>query len=121
MRAPGRPRLGIVAVLFGAAATALLAGALALGAWAVRRERRDVKETTRVLSFDEAVRLLRESQGRPAPDRRRAADFAGRAGAWRGEGAIAADAARIAWSPPDPDPEDVGALAERLEQRRGAE
>jgi hypothetical protein len=116
---PARPRLGAAAGLLGAGAVALLIGGLALLAWAFRRERVTAGAGTRRLSFDEAVRLLRESRGRPAPDRRRAADFAGRASAGRGDAATAAEAARVAWSPPDPDPGEVGVLADRLERRGG--
>jgi hypothetical protein len=116
---PARPRLGLAAVLLGAGAVVLLACALALLAWAFRPERATAGDRARRLSFDEAVRLLRESRARPAPDRRRAADFAGRASAWRGDGATAAEAARLAWSPPDPDSREVGVLADRLERRDG--
>jgi hypothetical protein len=116
---PARPGLGLAAALLGAGALVALAFAVALLALAVRREPRRSSGAARTLSFDEAVRLLRESRGRPAPDRRRAADFAGRASARWGDGATAADAARIAWSPPDPDASEVGVLADRLERRDG--
>ncbi len=118
---PRRPRLGLDAVLFGTGALLLLAGALALGAWVARHGRRVAVRAARTLSFEEAARLLRESQLRATPDRRRAVDFAGRASARRGDGATASDAARLAWSRPDPDPAEIGALAEQLERSRGVE
>jgi hypothetical protein len=72
--------------------------------------------------LERALRLLRESAGRPAPDRRRAADYAGRAAAAeRGGAQLSDDASRVAWSPPDPEPTDVGALAERIETALGSE
>jgi hypothetical protein len=67
-----------------------------------------------------ALRLLRESAGRPVPDRRRAADYAGRAAAARGGTQVADEASRIAWAPPDPEPADVGALAEHIESAVGS-
>ncbi|HVU76806.1 MAG TPA: hypothetical protein VHC67_04435 [Gaiellaceae bacterium] len=67
-----------------------------------------------------ALLLLRESAGRDAPDRRRAADLASRAA--RSElGDGPADAAtRLAWSPPEPQPPQVEGLADRLEERTRA-
>ena len=61
-----------------------------------------------------ALRLLRESARRPAADRRRAADYVARA-VPRDRGDAAAEASRIAWSAPDPQPPEVVALADRVE------
>ncbi len=61
-----------------------------------------------------ALRLLRESARRPVPDRRRAADYVARA-VPRDRGDAAAEASRIAWSAPDPQPPEVVALADRVE------
>ena len=66
-----------------------------------------------------ALRLLRESARRPVPDRRRAADYVARAAARRGSDS-AADAIRLAWSAPDPQPPEVAALADRVEATTGA-
>ena len=51
-----------------------------------------------------AIRLLRESAGRPEADRRRAADLLARSAADRDHSPLAADAMRIAWAalPADP-------------------
>jgi hypothetical protein len=70
--------------------------------------------------LERALRLLRESAGRPVPDRRRAADYAGRAAAALGGAQVAGEASRIAWAPPDPEPADVGALAEHIESAVGS-
>jgi hypothetical protein len=53
------------------------------------------------------------------PDRRRAADYAGLAAAACGGAQVADEASRIAWAPPDPEPTDVGALAEHIESAVG--
>jgi hypothetical protein len=98
--------LAIAAVVFVALALLLVARTVprprAAGAWAAG-------------GLERALRLLRESAARPAPDRRRAADYAGRAASLRGATQVVEDAERVAWAPPDPQPGDVGALAERIE------
>ena len=64
-----------------------------------------------------AIRLLRESTARPASARRRAASLASRV---VGDEALAREAARVAWSPPEPAPLEADALADELERRVGA-
>jgi hypothetical protein len=118
---PAGPGLGVATAVSAVAAACLALGALALGAWALRRPRAVAAAARRVVSFDEAARFLRESAARPAPDRRRAADFAVRASTALGDRRTAGDAARVAWAPPDPEPADVDALADRLEQGSAAE
>jgi len=68
-----------------------------------------------------ALRLLRESARRPAPDRRRAADYVARAVGERGSESAAEDARRLAWSAPEPRPPEVVALADRVETTTGSE
>lgn len=63
-----------------------------------------------------AVRLLRESAARDSPDRRRAASLVSRV---IGEGDLAVDAARVAWSRGDPGPPDAATLADRVERTTG--
>ena len=58
-----------------------------------------------------AIRLLRESAGRPEADRRRAADLLARTAADRDRSPLAADAMRIAWAPSPPTPHTVVELA----------
>jgi hypothetical protein len=112
--------LGAAAVLF-AVAAAVLAALAALLVWRGVRRRGTVPVQRRVAGgLERALRLLRESAGRPVPDRRRAADYAGLAAAARGGAQVAGEASRIAWAPPDPEPADVGALAEHIESAVGS-
>ena len=65
--------------------------------------------------LERALRLLRESVRRSAPDRRVAADLAARELSALDGGALSDDATRLAWSSPDPAPADVESLAARAE------
>jgi hypothetical protein len=113
--------IGSAAALLAAAAV-VLAALASLLAWRGLRRASALPVRGRFAGgLEYALRLLRESAGRPAPDRRRAADFAGRAAAARGGAHVADDASRVAWAPPDPEPADVGALAERIESAVGSE
>jgi hypothetical protein len=107
--APSTPLpAGALAGLLIAAAVLLLAAA----AFLVLRGRRDAEARAgRTPGLADALRLLRESAGRPAADRRRAADFAGQMTATE----VRDEATRVAWGPPDPDAADVDALADRIE------
>ena len=112
--------LGAAVAILAVAVTALIAFALLL-VWRGLRHRRTVPVRGRVAGgLERALRLLRESAGRTAPDRRRAADYAGLAAAVRGGAQVADEASRIAWAPPDPEPADVGALAEHIESAVGS-
>jgi hypothetical protein len=103
------PAAGALAGLLIAAAVLLVAAA----AFVVLRGRRHVaSRARRTLGLADALRLLRESAGRPAADRRRAADFAGRMTTAR----VRDEATRVAWAPPDPEAGDVDALADRIEE-----
>jgi hypothetical protein len=113
--------IGWAAALLLAAAVALAAFALLLVWRGVRRQNPLTVRGRFAGGLEYALRLLRESAGRSVPDRRRAADYAGRAAAARGGAEVADDASRIAWAPPDPEPGDVGALAERIESAVGSE
>jgi len=48
------------------------------------------------------------------------ADYAGLAAAALGGAQVAGEASRIAWAPPNPEPADVGALAEHIESAVGS-
>jgi hypothetical protein len=118
---PSTPVSPGLAAAFLAAAAILLAALAALLAWrGVRRERTLPVRERLAGGLERALRLLRESAGRPVPDRRRAADYAGRAAAARGGAQVAGEASRVAWAPPDPEPADIGALAERIESAVGS-
>jgi hypothetical protein len=99
---------GTIAALLLVVAALLLAGALVL---VLRRPRAAGRPVSRAWSRADALRLLRESALRPAPDRRRAADFAGRF-------ALHDEATRVAWGPPDPDAAEIEELAEKIESAR---
>jgi hypothetical protein len=113
--------MGAAAALL-AAAAAVLAALASLLVWRGMGRQSAFPVRGRLAGgLELALRLLRESAGRPVPDRRRAADYAGRAAAARGRAQVADEASRIAWAPPDPEPADVGALAERIESAVGGE
>lgn len=111
---------GLAAAVLAAAAVLLLALASLL-AWGGLRRQHALPVRERIAGgLERALRLLRESAGRPVPDRRRAADYAGRAAAARGGEEVAQEASRIAWAPPGPEPADVSALAEHIESAVGS-
>ncbi len=86
---------------------ALLLAVLALRPRAVTRPRE--------AALARAVRLLRESALRSAPDRRRAADLVSHVAGSAGERPLADEAARVAWSARPPEPDAAVALADRAE------
>jgi hypothetical protein len=103
---------GVLAALLIAAAVVLVLAAAAL---VVRGLPHRAGRAARSLGLADALRLLRESAGRPAADRRRAADFAGVLAG----GAARDEATRLAWAPPDPAADEVGALADHIEAGAG--
>lgn len=113
IRAAGAPWRTTFAALLVLAAVALTAAALILA-------RRGRPATTgagspgRPGGLAHALRLLRESARRPVPDRRRAADYVARA-VPRDRSDASAEASRIAWSAPEPQPPELFALADRVE------
>jgi hypothetical protein len=110
------PRPGVLAPLAAGAAAVLVVVAVVLVATGFRRRARTARTDTD--DYERAVRLLRESQVRPSPDRRRAAGLLGRVARTDvGEG-LATSADRVAWSRPQPDATVVGGLADRAESER---
>jgi hypothetical protein len=75
-----------------------------------RRRTEEVDEMTR------ALRLVREAEARPAPDRRRALALLARLLHGRDQGDLGASASDLAWSQPPPEPPAVDALVTRVEQ-----
>jgi hypothetical protein len=108
------------AVLLVVVAALLAAGSVLLLLRELRHPRADALRGRFAGGLEHALRLLRESATRPAPDRRRAADYAARAVAVQGSDLVAEEATRVAWSPPDPEPGEVSALAERIENAIGS-
>jgi len=107
------PRPGVLAA--GAAAVLVLVAAIIV-ATGFRHGARSAR--TDVDDYERAVRLLRESRGRPSPDRRRAAGLLGRVARARAGEGLATSADRVAWSRPQPDAAAVGGLADRAESDR---
>ena len=110
------PRPDVLAALAAGGAALLVLVAVVLVATGLRGRTRVAR--TEADEYERAVRLLRESQGRRSPDRRRAAGLLGRVARVRvGEG-LATSADRVAWSRPQPDAAAVGSLADRAESER---
>lgn len=109
---------GTLSFLLDLAAALLAAAGVGIAAWQAggllrraRIERRDELEL--------AVALVREAQGRPPEDRRRAVGLLARL-LRRRDGRLAGAAGDLAWSRPKPSPEELAALAERVEREVGA-
>lgn len=98
---------GTTAPLALAAAFALVLAALCVVVALAALRRRPAPAPPLRWDLPLALRLLRESAGRPARDRRRAADLVASLTA-------DADATRLAWAPPEPGPHEVERLAERV-------
>ena len=105
------PRV-LEAVLVAAAVLLVLGGIAGLVVPLARRRTR-AAPVARGDALRRAVRLLRESAARGTADRRRAASHAGRV---VGAQPLASDAARIAWSRPEPVAPDLTSLADRVER-----
>lgn len=115
---PIAPATLVALLLAGAALAALVA--LALLVPDARRRLAGRVADVDVDPFARALRLLRESAGRAAPDRRRAADLVARVVRARGGERQVEDASRLAWSRPTPAPADALGLADAVERdRRG--
>jgi hypothetical protein len=96
------------------AAALLAAAALAVVALPLLRRQRGPTRRGRERALARALRLLRESAARAAPDRRRAADLVART---LDDDALAGEATRVAWSKREPVPDDARELAGRVEER----
>jgi hypothetical protein len=118
VRPAGAPSLAAIVLLVLLAIVCLAAAALLVAPGSRRRRPIDSGERVRG-GLERALRLLRESARRPVPDRRRAADYLARAAGTRGSDVAVADARRVAWSQPDPQPPEVTALADRVETTLG--
>jgi hypothetical protein len=89
---------------------------LGLALFAARRPRRAVPTPPAEEPLVRALRLLRESASRSAPDRRRAADLLARVARTRGAPPLADEATRFAWSPEQPQPGAATALADEADR-----
>jgi hypothetical protein len=86
-------------------------GAISLAGWEARRRLERRRRPTTAL--ERALRLTREAQRRPAPDRRRALALLGRA-LERDQRSNAVQ--ELAWSKPSPEPHELEELVRDLEQ-----
>jgi hypothetical protein len=91
---------------------ALLALALLLP---LARARRGASADAPVDALTRALALVRAARTRPPPDRRRALGLLSRTLRVRDEPSVAQDASDLAWSEPDPDPDRMTQLADRVE------
>jgi len=89
-------------------------GALALGAGELRRRRARAPRASRD-PLERALRLVREAESRPAPDRRRAAGLLARLLRDR-DAPLARTASDLAWAKPQPEPDDLEVLASDTER-----
>lgn len=102
---------GVLAAVLTVGGVALIVGSITISLMRAAAGRRS--PGVRVDPIARAVRLLRESSGRTAPDRRRAASLASRVVA---EEPLRRDAERVAWAPPIPGPTEAEGLADRVER-----
>ena len=115
MAANMNPRM-LERILVAVGGLLLVAGIVGLLGPVVRRRPTSPTAPLRADALRRALRLLRESTTRPAPDRRRAASHVGRL---VGASGLSSEAARIAWSRPEPVPPDLATLADRVERDGG--
>jgi hypothetical protein len=104
--APGERDVPAAALAIAGAGALLLGGLAIVGGRHPRRRQRAAADP-----IARARRLLLESAARSATARRRAASLAARV---TPDDGLAADAQRVAWSPPDPEPHDTAAIAHEL-------
>jgi hypothetical protein len=107
--APATLRRALVGVAF-----VLVLIALALGL-PLARARRDATDDSPVDALTRALALVRAARTRPPADRRRALALLSRTLRSRAEPSVAQDVSDLAWSEPDPDPERMTQLADRVE------
>jgi hypothetical protein len=110
---------GTLAWLLDAAAIVFGLGAAALIAVQVRRWMRRRGRTAPADDLERALRLAREAEQRPPPDRRRAAGLLARLLGER-DVPLAGDASELAWAEPQPEPEALESLVGEVERGRSA-
>ena len=107
---------GTLATAFDALAGLLLlaAAALAVRALVRRQRRREAERLARLTPLERALLYARESEGRGPDDRRRALGLLGRVLGETGS-ALGGSASRLAWSPPEPSPDEVESVVGDVE------
>ncbi|HZO62677.1 MAG TPA: hypothetical protein VFB35_06810 [Gaiellaceae bacterium] len=106
-----------LARLFDGAAIALGLGALGLLGLQTRRRARRLRAGAPVDELERALRLAREAETRPVPDRRRAVGLLARL-LDEGRAPLARSASELAWAKPQPEPDAVESLVGDIEQER---
>ena len=106
-----------LALLLDAVAIILGLGAAALVVVQARRWTRGRGPTAAGDELDRALRLAREAERRPPPDRRRAAGLLARLLGER-DASLAGNASDLAWTEPQPEPEALEALVGEVERGR---
>jgi hypothetical protein len=104
----------------GIAAALLACAGVALVAWELVRRRRIALARARAMSeLARAVARVRESEGRPVDDRRRALSLLSRVLVAHGNGdaQLADDATRLAWDRPEPSPGRIEELLRDVETK----
>jgi hypothetical protein len=105
---------GTLASVLEVLAVVCAVGAVALATWqAVVFMRR--RPARRVDALERALRLAREAEGLPAPQRRRALGLLARL---LGRDDLSSAASDLAWSEPQPDPDELEALVSEIERSR---
>jgi hypothetical protein len=104
--------LDLAAALFAAAGLGL---AVFEGVLFARRPRR---APVSIGDLEAALRYVRESEERPAPDRRRALSLVARV-LDRRHASLAGEARELAWSEPKPDPRELSELVSEIEREVG--
>ena len=109
-----------LAALLDALAVLLVLGGVAVAAYEARRYA--LRRRGRAPEGDEldrALRLAREAESRPPPDRRRALGLLARLLGTR-DGRLAATASDLAWAKPQPEPEAMSGLVAEIEHEASA-
>ena len=107
-----------LAWLLDAVAIILGLGAAALVGVQVRRWTRGRGHLAPGDDLERALRLAREAERRPVPDRRRAAGLLARLLGERDARALAGNASDLAWAEPQPEPEALESLVGEVERGR---
>jgi hypothetical protein len=103
---------GTLATLLDVLAALCALCAIGLAGW--QAHLRVARRPPQPAALERALRLTREAERRPAPDRRRALALLGRA---LGRDQQSGAARKLAWSEPVPEPDELEALVSDIEQR----
>jgi hypothetical protein len=104
-----------LAAILDVLAVLLVLGGVAIASLeALRLFRRRRSHATAGGELERALRLARDAESRPPPDRRRALGLLGRLLGHR-DARLAAQASGLAWARPQPEPEEISGLVAEIE------